>query len=298
MIELMITEKPRALVEGFTVGRVLPAVTRRHVGPIVFFDHMGPAEIAPGHALDVPPHPHIGLSTVTYLFEGEIEHRDSLGMLQTIRPGDINWMTAGRGIAHSERTPEHVKKAGGRLHGIQLWVALPKEHEETEPSFHHHKASSLPTLELNGVILRVLIGTAYGRTSPVATHSSMFYCEAAAVAGADLELPEGYPERAVYVVEGQASSGGETIAKGTLAVFAEGSKAVVHAETACHLMLVGGAPLAEPRYMWWNFVSSSKERLEQAANDWREGRFTRVVGDEIELVPAPEDSRFTKQEKK
>jgi redox-sensitive bicupin YhaK (pirin superfamily) len=274
-------------LDGFPVGRVLPAVGQRMVGPFIFFDHMGPADLAPGRGLDVRPHPHINLATVTYLFEGAIAHRDSLGSHQIIRPGEINWMTAGRGIAHSERTPPEDRASGSHVHGIQLWVALPVEHEETEPAFHHHPAGQLPALEEGGARVRLLIGSAFGATSPVATFSPMFYAEVELPAGALLPLPAEHRERGAYVVEGELSCGAERIGARRLALFEPGSTPVVRAESAARVMLLGGAPLGEPRHIWWNFVSSSAERIERAKLDWKEGRFPPVPGDEGDVIPLP-----------
>jgi redox-sensitive bicupin YhaK (pirin superfamily) len=286
-IETIIDARPRDL-GGFVVGRVLPSTVRRMVGPFIFFDHMGPAELATGQAIDVRPHPHINLATVTYLFEGEIMHRDSLGSEQPIRPGAINWMTAGRGIAHSERTPPELRGAGSRLHGIQLWVALPKVHEETQPDFRHYPSDGLPTFDRDGVRVRVLAGSAYQRESPVATLSPLFYVDAVMPPGTELELPEGHAERAAYVVEGVIHCGAVRAAPRRMLVFATGSKQVLQSETQARVVLLGGAPLDGPRYIWWNFVSSSHERIEEAKRAWKEGRFPKVVGDEEEFIPLPE----------
>jgi hypothetical protein len=258
------------------------------VGPFTFFDQMGSAVFARGQGIDVRPHPHIGLATVTYLFEGEILHRDSLGFQQLIRPGDINWMTAGRGIVHSERTPEVQRQSGSRLHGLQLWVALPLAHEETIPSFHHHPGATLPERYHGGVQLRVLAGTAYDMTSPVEILSPLFYVEAVMSAGSELALPTGHEERAVYVVHGALRCGAERAEAGRMLVFAKEAKVVVRAEPATRIVLLGGAPLDGKRHIDWNFVSSSKDRLEQAKRDWKEGRFPKVPGDDVELIPLPE----------
>jgi redox-sensitive bicupin YhaK (pirin superfamily) len=284
-VEKIIDARPRK-IDGFTVGRVLPAAARRQVGPFVFFDHMGPATLAPGHGMDVRPHPHINLATITYLYEGEVVHRDSLGSEQTIRPGAVNWMTAGRGIAHSERTPPEARRAGSRLHGLQLWVALPRAHEEIEPEFDHYPAGALPAVDAGGgVRARVLAGTAFGVTSPVRTRSPLVYLEAELSPGARLEIPPA-PERAAYVVAGALVCGDERAAAGRMLVFARGS-AVVRAEVATRLVVIGGEPLDGPRHIWWNFVSSSKERIEQAKRDWREGRFPKIPGDDREFIPLP-----------
>lgn len=286
-IETIIDAKPRDL-GGFTVGRLLPSAPRRLVGPFIFFDHMGPAEFGPGQGMDIRPHPHIGLATVTYLFEGEILHRDSLGSHQAIRPGDINWMTAGRGIVHSERTSPELRKSGSRTHGLQLWVALPLADEETAPEFHHHPADTLPALEREGARIRVLAGTAYGETSPVRTFSSLFYVDVTMPAGCSLPIPPDHEERAVYVVEGAIGCGGQQAAPGRMLVFEQGAEVVLHAESNSRVVLVGGAPLDGQRHIFWNFVSSSKERIEQAKRDWKEQRFSKVPGDEVEFIPLPD----------
>jgi hypothetical protein len=258
------------------------------VGPFIFFDHMGPKVFAPGQGIDVRPHPHIGLATVTYLFDGEILHRDSLGCVQPIRPGDVNWMTAGRGIVHSERTASRVRATGSQLHGIQSWVALPLEAEEVAPSFAHHPAASLPTFEIESVALRLIVGTAYGRTAPVEVFSPIFYLDASMPAGSSHELTEEHLERAVYVAEGEVDVLGETARSGQMLVFEAGAPARLQAIATSRVMLLGGAPMDGPRHIWWNFVSSSRERIERAKRDWREGRFEHVPG-ETESIPLPED---------
>jgi len=272
---------------GFFVARLLPAKAVRSVGPFVFFDHMGPATFAPGTGIDVRPHPHIGLATVTYLFEGEIVHRDNLGFVQPIRPGAINWMTAGRGIAHSERTGDALRATGSRLHGLQLWVALPKTHEETEPAFVHHPAETLPDLVVEGVVLRVLAGRAYGVTSPVRTLSPLFYAEAKMPKGTTVVVPREHVERAAFVVEGEVECDGELIAAPRMIVFRRGTDAALHATVNAHVMLLGGDPPDGERHLWWNFVSSSRERIEQAKRDWAEGRFAQIPG-ESERIPLPD----------
>jgi redox-sensitive bicupin YhaK (pirin superfamily) len=274
-------------IGGFAVRRVLPSVPKQMVGPFIFFDHMGPARLAPGEGLDVRPHPHIGLATVTYLFEGEILHRDSLGSVQPIRPGDVNWMTAGRGIAHSERTPPELRAAGPGVHGIQTWVALPRASEEVEPSFFHHPKASLPVLELQGATLRVIAGRAFGVRSPVAVFSDTLYAAVDLEPGASLALPPEHAERGVYVVEGNVTIGETAIEPGQLAVLAEGVEAEVRAPFSATLMLLGGAKMDGPRFIWWNFVSSARERIERAKADWRAGRFGAVPG-ETERIPLPE----------
>jgi redox-sensitive bicupin YhaK (pirin superfamily) len=283
-VELLI-EPPLRDLGGFSVRRALPSAKRRAVGPFVFFDHMGPARFAPGEGIDVRPHPHIGLATVTYLFEGEIVHRDSLGFVQPIRPGDVNWMTAGRGIVHSERTGPEVRARGGPLHGIQAWVGLPRADEEAEPAFRHHPGGSLPVLERPGARLRLVAGAAFGERSPVAARSPLFYVDAALEDGARLDPPEA-AERAVYVAEGAVECAGERIAAGRLAVLAPGAAAPLRAAGRTRAVLFGGDPLEGERILWWNFVASSRERLERAKRDWAEGRFDAVPGD-AERIPLP-----------
>ena len=282
--------EPRAKdVGGFDVRRVLPVARRRTVGPFIFFDHMGPVDFAPGQGIDVRPHPHIGLATVTYLFEGEIFHRDSLGVEQAIRPGAVNWMTAGRGIVHSERTAPDERARSGRLNGIQSWIALPLSHEETEPAFHHHPADSLPIIESEGVRMCLIAGAAYGKRSPVETPSEMFYLDARLSADAELILPDEFEERAIYLAEGQVQLGdGSEIAEGTMAVFHPSVEIGLRARGDARVMLLGGAPLDGPRHLWWNFVASTPERLEQAKADWKNGRFDPVPGDD-EFIPLPEN---------
>jgi len=286
-LEMTIEGRPRDL-GGFSVRRVLPAVERKMVGPFIFFDHMGPAAFGPGSGIDVRPHPHINLSTVTYLFEGEILHRDSLGSEQVIRPGEINWMTAGRGIVHSERTPAGARRSGARLDGIQLWVALPRADEETEPEFHHHASGSLPDLHDAGTRIRVLVGSAYGAASPVHTFSPLFYCDVVMSKGSELVLPEDYEERGVYVADGRVECDAEHADSGRMLVFSRGARAFLRAESPVRLMLVGGDRLDGERHIWWNFVSSSPERIERAKQDWKAGRFPGVPGDDVEFIPLPE----------
>jgi redox-sensitive bicupin YhaK (pirin superfamily) len=270
----------------FTVRRTLPAPGRQRVGPFIFFDHMGPADFAPGAGVGVRAHPHIGLATITYLFAGQIMHRDSLGNAQVIEKGAVNWMTAGRGIVHSERTPEELKKSGSHIHGIQAWIALPVELEETEPRFEHYPEDAVPEANSAGVRLRVIAGEAYGLSSPVRTSSETLYVEVDLEAGADLSLPGVVDELALYIVDGEVDAGGCTVAAGRMAVIQPGSNAIAHAETASKFMLLGGGTLPGERYLWWNFVSSSKERMERAKADWREKRFPDVPG-EAEFIPLP-----------
>jgi redox-sensitive bicupin YhaK (pirin superfamily) len=284
-VETVVVPKPRDL-GGFTVARVLPAIERRMVGPFVFLDQMGPTVFAPGTGIDVRPHPHIGLATVTYLFHGEILHRDSLGTVQAIRPGEINWMTAGRGIAHSERTPPALRASGGTLAGMQSWVALPKNDEETPPSFAHHAAAALPVVAGEGRQVRVLIGALYGAHSPVRTFSETLYADIALASGAILPVPAEPEERALYLIDGTVEIAGEALAPGRLVVLRPAAEAIVTALSTARLMLLGGARLDGPRHVWWNFVSSSQERIEQAKADWRAGRFATVPGDS-EFIPLP-----------
>jgi len=283
----LIDARPRDL-GGFTVGRVLPSAARKLIGPFIFFDHMGPAALQPGRGIDVRPHPHIGLATVTYLFAGEIVHRDSLGSCQPIRPGDVNWMTAGRGIVHSERTSAQLRQAGSPLDGLQLWVALPLAHEETAPEFHHYPSRDLPAVAVGGSRIRLLAGSAYGERSPVRTLSPLFYADAALPAGGALALPDEHEERAAYVVSGTVECGNERAERGRMLVFAAGVPAALRAVSDARLALIGGAPIDGERHVFWNFVSSSQARIEQAKSDWREGRFAKVPGDEREFIPLPE----------
>jgi redox-sensitive bicupin YhaK (pirin superfamily) len=284
--ELVIEGRPRDL-GSFSVRRTLPAPFRRSVGPFVFLDHMTPASFLPGSGLDVRPHPHIGLSTVTYLFEGEIIHRDSLGTLQPILPGAINWMTAGRGIVHSERTSAERRASGSRLHALQAWVALPRAFEEVEPSFIHHPASTIPHLEADGITVDVLVGAAFGATSPVTTYSDMFYVNATLAAAASIEVPPAYEQRAFYVIDGTIAHGADRYRTGQLVVLMPGVATVIRAETAAHLVMLGGAALDGERHIYWNFVSSSPERIEAAKQAWQDERFPLVPGDELERTPLP-----------
>ena len=270
---------------GFTVRRLLPAASQRAVGPFLFFDHFGPITAGPADNHDVRAHPHIGLATVTYLFEGAMQHRDSTGAVQRIEPGAINWMTAGRGIVHSERTPDDLRSITRRSHGLQLWAGLPAEDEEMPPAFSHTPAAALPELEVGGARLRVLIGSAFGATSPVAVRSPTLYLDIALAAGDALPLPIA-TERAVYVVEGAAELDGLPLPPQTMTVLAAGSEPMLSASGDARVVLIGGEPLG-PRHIWWNFVSSRKERIAQAADDWEAGRFEMVPG-ETEFIPLPE----------
>ena len=285
-IETVIVPPTKELAPGFHVRRARPAIERRMVGPFVFFDEMGPEVLGAGRGLDVRPHPHIGLATVTWLFRGEILHRDSLGCVQPIHPGELNWMTAGRGIVHSERTPPAARQLEKELYGIQTWVALPRDREEDEPSFVHHGAEELPEVAGDGKRLRIIVGSAYGATSPVKPASEMFYVEANLESGAELPVPATYEERAIWVAEGSIEIAGERHGRGQLLVLKQGETVVARAPEAARLMLLGGAPMDGHRHVWWNFVSSSRERIEQAKNDWSEGRFGQVPG-ETEIIPLP-----------
>ena len=287
MLELVIDARRRDL-GGFEVGRVLPFAKRRMVGPFVFFDHMGPMTLPPDvpRKIDVRPHPHIGLSTVTYLFAGEITHRDSTAVHQVIRPGEVNWMTAGRGITHSERF-DTMRAAGGDMHGIQAWVALPEEDEETAPGFAHYGTGDLPSFGERGVAARLIAGSAYRLTNPVRTHSPLFYVHAELAAGAAIATPNEYAEEAAYVVSGRVSYDGHDYTSGQMLVFANGAAASLRAVEPSTVMLIGGEPLGE-RHIWWNFVSSRKERIEQAAADWKAGRMALPFEDDQEFIPLPE----------
>ena len=286
--EAVIVPRTRDLGDGFEVRRALPSEERRTVGPFVFFDQMGPTVLRAGTGLDVRPHPHIGLATVTYLLDGEILHRDSLGTVQPIRPGEVNWMTAGRGIVHSERTPPELRTTGTRLFGIQTWIGLPNDREEVEPSFVHHAESALPMLEGDGKHVRVIAGEFQGARSPLAVFSETLYADAALAAGARLEVPPDYRERAIYIVEGRIAIAGDLFEAGRMLVFSPGDAILVDAIAQARCLLLGGEPLDGPRHLWWNFVSSSVERIDQAKADWREGRFPRVP-DETDFIPLPEE---------
>ncbi|MDP9095671.1 MAG: pirin family protein [Pseudomonadota bacterium] len=276
-------------VGGFEVRRALPAAERQMVGPFIFFDQMGPGEFLTGRGLDVRPHPHIGLSTVTYLFDGEIMHRDSVGSRQAIVPGDVNWMTAGSGIAHSERTDAGLRVRSNRLFGIQSWVALPREAEEQAPSFVHHAGTALPVAEDGGVRLRLIAGDGWGLQSPVETSSALFYADAALAAGAVLPMPDGHEERAAYVLSGTVEVSGDVFAAGRMLIFREGDRLALRAGAdGARVLLLGGAAMDGPRYLFWNFVSSRRDRIEQAKADWQAGRFGAVVEDEREFIPLPE----------
>ena len=281
-----VIEPRTADVGGLPINRALPHRGLRGIGPWVFFDHMGPADILPGGRMDVIPHPHINLATVTYLFEGRITHRDSLGTVQDIEPGAINLMIAGRGIAHSERTPPDLRRTGYRAHGLQLWMALPEEAEEDKPSFHHYPAEEIPSTEIGDIPVRVMMGRAWGLESPVKTLSPTLYIEARWPAGGRLTLPEEAAERGLYVVNGPVSVDGRDLAAGRFAVLTPEAREVV-ADTGALVVLIGGESPGD-RYIWWNFVSSRGDRIEQAKADWREGRFAGVIDDTGERAPLPE----------
>jgi redox-sensitive bicupin YhaK (pirin superfamily) len=289
MIERVIDARRKDL-GGFEVGRVLPFALHRSVGPFVFFDHMGPA-VMPAElprSADVRPHPHIGLSTVTYLFAGEMRHQDSTGADQQIRPGELNWMTAGRGISHSERFDGLIRDHGGEMHGIQAWVALPEAFEEIAPSFAHHGAEDLPALDAPGITGRLIAGEGFGLRAPVKTYSPLFYIHWEMAAGARGAAPDGHPERAAYVAKGRVRVEDQEFHAGQMLVFAAGEPAMIEAAEASTVMLLGGEPLGA-RHIWWNFVSSSKDRIEQAKADWRAGRIPLPPGDHEEFIPLPED---------
>jgi redox-sensitive bicupin YhaK (pirin superfamily) len=280
---------PRSVdLGGFAVRRALPHVRRRMVGPFIFFDHFGPVEFRAGQGIDVRPHPHIGLATVSFLFDGEIMHRDSLGSAAAIHPGDVNLMTAGRGIVHSERTAPDHRAGGERLHGLQLWLAMPAADEEIAPTFAHHDQAELPVVAGDGKIVRVVIGSLYGKRSPVPTLSNTIFADAALTPGAVLPIDAETQERALYVVAGEIDIAGDRFAAGRLLVLRPGDPMSVTAASEARVILVGGAAMDGPRHVWWNFVSSRKERIEQAKADWKLGRFDTVPGDEAEFIPLPE----------
>ena len=286
-IETVVVPRARD-IGGFEVRRALPSARRQMVGPFIFWDQMGPARFPLGEGMDVRPHPHIGLSTLTYLFEGEVMHRDSLGTAQPIRPGEVNWMTAGRGIVHSERTDSDLRATGAVLYGIQAWVALPKAAEEVAPSFAHIGSEALPTIEGEGKRVRVVAGTLWGETSPVPGYSETIYADAVLDTGARLPIPAEHEERAVYVVEGTVSVAGDRFDCGRLLVLNPGDEITLTAESRARVLVLGGAPMDGPRFIWWNFVASSREKIEAAKDDWRSRRFAIVPGDEHEFIPLPE----------
>jgi redox-sensitive bicupin YhaK (pirin superfamily) len=282
---------PRSVDVGhFAVRRALPHARRRMVGPFIFFDHFGPAEFHSGQGIDVRPHPHIGLATVTYLFDGEIIHRDSLGTAAAIRPGAVNWMTAGHGIVHSERTaPEH-RREGEPIHGLQCWVALPAAEEERAPGFAHHDAAALPLVTENGTSVRVVAGGIYGARSPVETLWETLFADVTLAAGSSVPFDATTEERGAYLISGEVEIAGERFSAGRLLLFHPGDAITIRAVTDAHCVLLGGAAMDGPRHIWWNFVSSRKERIEQAKADWKQSRFDTVPGDETEFIPLPEGS--------
>lgn len=295
MPELVIEARKAALAPGMDVRRILPFRLRRMVGPFIFMDHAGPVNVRPDATtnIDVLPHPHIGLSTVSYLFGGQVTHRDSLGVEQVIRPGEVNWMTAGRGIAHSERFEDPAALAGGELEMIQTWVALPEQDEESLPAFDNYQPEQLPVFTEKGVWMRLIAGDAFGLKNQVKTHSPLFYLHVTLEAGARFGLPNEHSERGIYIAKGSLEVSGRTYSDGQMLVFTDGTDPVIKALTASTLMLLGGEPLGE-RFIWWNFVSSRKERIEQAKADWKEGRIILPPNDNQEFVPLPENrSRST-----
>jgi redox-sensitive bicupin YhaK (pirin superfamily) len=280
---------PRSVDVGhFAVRRALPHVKRRMVGPFIFFDHFGPAEFRAGQGIDVRPHPHIGLATVTFLFDGEIMHRDSLGTAAAIRPGEVNWMTSGRGIVHSERTAPDHRVNGEPIHGLQCWVAMPAAQEESAPGFSHHDSAALPLINDAGKTVRVITGRAYGERSPVPTLTDTLFADVKLSAGATLPIDADTEERAIYLIAGEVDIAGDRYSAGRLLIFRPGDRITVTAVGDAHLVLLGGATMDGPRHIWWNFVSSRKERIEQAKADWKLARFDRVPGDEAEFIPLPE----------
>ena len=293
-IELTLAGHEKDLGGGFVVRRLLPAMQRRNVGPFIFFDHFGPVVETPAENHDVRPHPHIGLATVTYLFEGAMMHRDSIGSEQLIEPGAINWMTSGKGIVHSERRPAHLQGSSYRMHGLQLWTALPLAHEEDEPSFAHTPAGAISDVDLGKARVRVLVGSAFGAVSPVKAFSQTLYLDVMLPAGGSIELPPLAPEMALYPVEGSLVIEAATLPVRTMAVLKAGQPTQIHSQGAARFVVVGGEPLDAPRHMWWNFVSSRKDRIIQASEDWQAMRMGRVPGDD-EFIPLP-PTRFTAAE--
>ncbi len=290
MLDIVIEARKASIAPGMNVRRILPFRMRRMVGPFIFMDHAGPVEIATGveSSMDVLPHPHIGLSTVSYLFGGMVTHRDSLGVEQVIRPGEVNWMTAGKGISHSERFEDPASLAGGNLEMIQTWVALPEKDEESEPAFENYKSDVLPVYTDKGIWMRLIAGDAFGLRNDVKTHSPLFYVHTLLDAGARFTLPTGRSERAVYVAKGSIEVSGRMYEPGQLLVFNTTAEPVLFARTKATLMLLGGEPLGE-RFIWWNFVSSRRERIEQAKADWQEGRIVLPPNDNLEFIPLPKD---------
>jgi redox-sensitive bicupin YhaK (pirin superfamily) len=287
-LELVIVPRVRDLGDGFSVRRALPHGKRQMVGPFIFFDQMGPVQLVAGRGMDVRPHPHIGLATVTYLFDGKVTHKDSEGNDMDITPGAMNLMTAGRGISHSERTPADMRATGGGMFGIQSWIALPQEREEMAPLFEHFDVATLPTIDDGGVRARVIAGTSFGQKSPVGMVSEWFYAEVMLAAGASVPLDADHEERAIYVTEGEIEVAGDKFEAPQLLIFRPGDRMTVTATRPSRLMFLGGAALEGPRYLWWNFVSSRKERIEQAKEEWKSGKFALIPGDDKEFIPLPE----------
>ncbi|MDE2447191.1 MAG: pirin family protein [Alphaproteobacteria bacterium] len=285
-IETVIVPRARDIGD-FEVRRALPSAQKQMVGPFIFFDQFGPAILKAGQGMDVRPHPHIGLSTVSWVFDGVIQHKDSLGYDQAIKPGELNWMTAGKGIVHSERSPAPDRLHDRQIYGIQSWVALPKKFEETAPGFEHVGAKALPRIEDGGVSLNLIAGRMYGATSPVKTHSDLFYGEVMLQAGARLPLPVEHEERGIYVVEGSVEVAGDRFEAGRLLVFHPRDPIIISSSTGARFVLLGGEPMDGPRYVWWNFVASSREKIEAAKDDWKRARFDIVPGDEKEFIPLP-----------
>ena len=280
---------PRTVdIDGLVIQRALPSTQTRMVGPFIFFDHFGPAVFRAGQGVDVRPHPHIGLATVTYMFDGEIVHRDSLGMNAAIRPGEVNWMTAGRGIVHSERTAPERRVDGSPVHGLQCWVGLPKDKEEIEPSFDHYDVPDFPEVNADGTRARIVIGSAFGASSPVRTTSDTLFIDVKLAAGAGMPLDADYEERGIYTLSGEIDVQGDSFGPDRLLVFRPGDRITVRANRDAHFMILGGAAMDGPRYLWWNFVSSRKDRIEQAKAEWKSGRFAIVPGDAEEFIPLPE----------
>jgi redox-sensitive bicupin YhaK (pirin superfamily) len=285
-----VTGKAHDLGDGFFVTRLLPQAARRSIGPFVFFDYFGPVDFAPGKGVDVRPHPHIGLATVTYLFDGAQMHRDTLGSVQEITPGDVNWMTAGRGIAHSERTGAEMRARGHRLHGIQSWVGLPQADEEAEPAFHHFARDQLQEREDKGVSLRLIAGEAFGQKSPVKVFSPIFYADARFAPGGALHYTSEHEERAFFVVEGEVQTSETNVhGSGAMLMLDKGEEVTLYADAPARVMLLGGAPLDGPRHIWWNFVSSSQDRIERGKQEWKDGKFGLIPGDDKEFIPLPEN---------
>lgn len=287
MISQVLNAHTKDLGDGLVVRRLLPAAARRMIGPFIFFDHVGPTQFSPGQAIDVRPHPHIGLATVTYLFEGAIMHRDSLGYVQRIAPGDVNWMTAGHGIVHSERSPEEERSHSRGLHGIQTWIALPQKDERSEPAFSHHPKASLPVVQWPNAELRLIAGECWGQRSPVRIFSPMFYGAVTTQGRAKFELPTEYAERAIYVVSGEVTADGTPVAPHTVAALDSDSAITIEATTTARIMVFGGAPMDGDRHISWNFVASSRELIDEARTRWREQRFPKVPG-ETGFIPLPE----------